>query len=210
MRRACLTLIGLMAAATAVRAEDCTKDVLAAFEKQRTSKAFRVSMTQPSAEGPVDMTVDYIPPNKMLQTVKSAAMAGDQQTMLVGDRAFAGSSGSFEELLPQFTQSIVAEVNSALGAPPANLGQFECLGKTGFEGKDYLAFRSTDKNAQPGTDPGAVLARTIYVDSENGLPAFNVVAAVSGKADPVLKATYSYPTDIVIEAPEHAPVQKYR
>lgn len=210
MRRAGFLLLSVLTLSGPAWAEDCTKDVLAAFEKQRTSKAFRVAMTQPSAEGPVDMTVDYIPPAKMLQTVKSAAMAGDQQTMLVGDRAFAGSSGSYEELLPQFTQSIIAEVNAAVGEPPKNLGQFECLGKTPFEGKDYLAFRASDKEAQPGTDPGSVLGRTIYVDIETGLPAYNVVAAVSGKIDPVLKASYTYPTDIVIEAPEHAPIQKVR
>lgn len=209
MRRLAICVAWLALAGSAA-AEDCTKDVLAAFEKQRASKAFRVSMTQPSAEGPVDMTVDYIPPNKMLQTVKSAAMAGDQQTMLVGARAFAGSSGSFEELLPQFTQSIVAEVNAAVGEPPKNLGQFACLGKVPFDGKQYLGYRTTDQQTQQGVDPGSVLGRTIYVDIETGLPAFNVVAAVSGKTEPVLKAIYTYPTDIVIEAPEHAPVQKVR
>lgn len=210
MRRAAFVLISAFALSVPALADDCTKDVVAAFEKQRTSKAFRVAMTQPSAEGPVAMTVDYIPPGKMLQTVKSAAMAGEQQTMLVNDRAFAGSSGAFEELLPQFTQSIIAEVNSAVGGPPQNLGQFECLGKAAFEGKDYTAYRSADKDVKPGTDPGSVLARTIYVDIETGLPAFNVVATVSGKDAPVLKAVYSYPTDIVIEAPANAPVQKLR
>ncbi len=210
MRRAALVCVSILSLIGPASAEDCTKDVVAAFEKQRTSKAFRVAMTQPSAEGPVDMTVDYIPPGKMLQTVKSPAMPGEQQTMLVGDRAFAGSSGAFEELLPQFTQSIVAEVHSAVGGPPQNLGRFECLGKTSFEGKDYTAFRSTDKDVKPGTEPGAVLARTIYVDIETGLPAYNVVGTVSGKEPPVMKATYSYPTDIVIEAPANAPVQKLR
>src|SRR5512137_1745040 len=93
-------------------AADCTADVVAAFQKQRTSKAFRVSLTQPTAEGDVAMTVDYLPPDRMLQTVKSPAMPGDQQTMLVGNRAFAGSDGAFEELLPQFTQSIISEFNA--------------------------------------------------------------------------------------------------
>ncbi len=206
MRRAVVAILSLIAAAPAL-AEDCSKDVAAAFEKQRTSKAFRVAMTQPSAEGPVEMTVDYLPPNKMLQTVKAAHMPGEQQTMLVDGRAFAGSSGAFEELLPQFTQSIVAEVATAVG-PPKNLGTFECLGKVAFDGKDFVGYRTSDQPA--GSDPAATMARTIYVDPTTGLPAFNVVAAMSGKAEPVMKAVYSYPADLTIVAPAGAPVQKLR
>ena len=208
MFRVSIAALSLLGFAPSANAEDCTKDVVAAFDKQRTSQAFRVAMTQPSAEGPVDMTVDYIPPGRMLQTVKSAAMAGDQQTMLVGDRAFAGSNGSFEELLPQFTQSIVAEVTAAVGKSPEKIGEFECLGKTAFEGKDYVTYRSLDKDVPPGTPPEKVLGRTIYIDPDSGLPAFNVVGTVSGKDAPVMKATYTYPTDIVIEAPQGAPIQK--
>ena len=210
MLRVSMAVLALLAFAQTAHAGDCTKDVVAAFEKQRASKAFRVAMTQPSAEGPVEMTVDYIPPGRMLQTVKSAAMAGDQQTMLVGDRAFAGSAGAFEELLPQYTQSIVAEVATAVGKPPENIGHYECLGSTSFEGKDYLAYRSADKEAQPGAAPDQMLGRTIYVDPATGLPAYNVVGTTSGKDVPVMKAAYSYPTDIVIEAPQGAPIQKIR
>jgi hypothetical protein len=215
MRRFGWVVLGAMvcaplAFATAALADDCTKDVIAAFEKQRTSKAFRVSMTQPTAEGPADMTVDYLPPNRMLQTVKSAAMAGVQQTMLVGDRAFAGSEGAFEELLPQFTQSIVAEVETALAKPQANIGNFECVGKTTFDGKEFLAYRAADKKVEAGVKPEDVLARTIYVEPASGLPAYNVVGAVSGKGDLVMKVAYSYPTDVVIEAPQGAPMQKSR
>lgn len=207
MRRACLFVLTLLATTSAALAEDCAKDVLAAIEKQRASKAFRVSMEQPTAEGPVKMTVDYMPPDRMLQTVTGNHMPGEQQTMLVGERAFAGSSGAFEELLPQFTQSIVAEVRSAVGKP-GDIGAFECAGKQSFEGKDYLAYRAVDKDAKPGQSPDDVLARTIYVDPATGLPAYNVVAAMSGKTPPIMKADYSYPADLVIEAPANAPVQK--
>lgn len=190
-------------------ADDCTKDVLAAFEKQRTSKAFRVEFSQPTAEGEAQMKIDYIPPDKMLQTVTSPAMPGEQQTMLVGDRAFAGTSGAFEELLPQYTQSIVAEVRNALGSPPQNLGAFECLGPAKLDNRDLLAYRTADK-ASAGADPAKVMARTIYVDPANGLPAFNVVAVLAANSDPVMKVKYSYPNDIEIIAPEHAPLQKLR
>ncbi|MEQ1716127.1 MAG: hypothetical protein ABL907_09110 [Hyphomicrobium sp.] len=210
MRRLVVSSLLVALSASFVQAADCTGDVVAAFDKQRTSKAFRVAMTQPTAEGEVEMTVDYLPPDKMLQTVKSPAMPGDQQTMLVGSRAFAGSSGSFEELLPQFTQSIVAEVQTALGGTGKAIGTFECLGKMAYEGRDLLAFRASDKEASPGTAPEHVMARTVYVDPASGLPAFNVVASEAGKDKPAVKVIYTYPEDIVIEAPVGAPIQKIR
>jgi hypothetical protein len=208
MRHCFLPLLLLVAAGPAV-ADDCTKDVVAAFDKQRTSKAFRVEFSQPTSDGEVQMKIDYMPPDKMLQTVTSPAMPGEQQTMLVGSRAFAGTSGSFEELLPQFTQSIVAEVKEAIGGTPQNLGSFECLGAVKLDNQDLVAYRTASKPAA-GADPSKIIARTIYVDPASGLPAFNVVAALAGGADPVMKVRYSYPTDIEIVAPGNAPVQQLR
>jgi hypothetical protein len=208
MRRLFLVLLPLVAAGPALAA-DCTKDVVAAFEKQRTSKAFRVEFSQPTAEGEAQMRIDYIPPDKMLQTVTSPAMPGEQQTMLVGDRAYSGTSGTFEELQPQFTQSIVAEVRTALGASPQKPGSFECLGSAKLDNRDLVAYRTVE-TIPPGTDPAKVVARTIYVDPATGLPAFNVVAAMGGNADPVMKVKYTYPNDIEIIAPKNAPAQKLR
>lgn len=203
MRPIALALICSVLTPAAAWAADCSADVAAAFEKQRAAKSYRIAMTQPTAEGPVEMTVDYILPDRMLQTVVAPHMPGEQQTMLVGDRAFAGSGGGFEEMLPQFTQSIVSEFRASTGAAQ-NLGKFECIGKQSFEGQEYLAYRTVDQ-ASGAADP---LARTIYVDEATGLPAFNVVANLAGKSPPAMKATYSYPKDLVIEAPEGAPVQK--
>ena len=205
MRASYLALL-LIAAATPAFADDCSKEVLAAFEKQRTSKVFRVEFSQPSAEGDVHMIIDYMPPDKMLQTVTSPAMPGEQQTMLVGNRAYAGSGGAFEELLPQFTQSIVAEFAQAVGEPK-NLGAFECVGNSKVDGQDFVAYRLSEKAAD-GADTSKVMARTVYVDPATGKPAYNVIAALSGTAPPALKVKYSYPTDVEIVAPVNAPVQK--
>jgi hypothetical protein len=208
MRSLTLILLSVLAAGSA-SAADCTKDVLAAFAKQRSSKAFRGEFSQPTAEGEAKMTIDYMPPDKMLQTVTSPAMPGEQQTMLVGNRAFAGTSGAFEELLPQYTQSIVAEFKESVSAPTGNLGTFECLGATKLDSQSLVAFRTADKGPA-GPDASKQMARTIYVDAGTGLPAYNIVAPLAANADPVLKVKYSYPTDIEIVAPEHAPVQKLR
>jgi hypothetical protein len=205
MRPFCLAL-SLLVAAGPTAAADCTNDVLIAFAKQRASKAFRVEFSQPSAEGEVHMKIDYMPPDKMLQSVTSPAMPGEQQTMLVGNRAFAGSGGAFEELLPQYTQSIIAEFNNAIGVPK-DLGSYECLGKSKLDDREFLAYRTAEK-VPDGADTSKIMARTIYVDAATGKPVYNVIAALSGNADPALKIKYSYPTDVEIVAPANAPVQK--
>ncbi len=202
----CLAALSI-AVATPAFATDCTKDVLAAFEKQRASKKYRVEFSQPTAEGEVHMKIDYMLPDKMLQTVTSPAMPGEQQTMLVGNRAFAGNSGSYEELQPQYTQSIVAEMQQAVWPSPQNLGSFECTGPAKLDEQNLIAYRTADKSPA-NADRSKILARTIYVDPTTGLPAFNVVATLAGGANPVLKIKYSYPADIEIVAPANAPVQK--
>ncbi|MET0639629.1 MAG: hypothetical protein ABWZ19_06400 [Hyphomicrobium sp.] len=209
MRLFVVAIVGFAVTSPALAAgADCSPDVLAAIQKQLALKAFRVEFTQPTAEGDAHMKIDYMPPGRMLQTVTSPAMPGEQQTMLVNNRAFAGSGGSFEELMPQFTQSIIAEVSSAL-ARPTKLKDYECLGTVKYENQDLLGYRSEDKS-HPQADPSKTIARTIYVDPKTGLPAFNVVAALSEGSKPVIEVKYSYPTDIDIVAPANAPVQKLR
>lgn len=188
--------------------KDCSADVLAAVRKQLALKAFRVEFSQPTAEGEAHMRIDYMPPLRMLQTVTSPAMPGEQQTMLVNNRAYSGAGGSFEELQPQFTQSIIAEVAEAL-ARPSKLEGYECLGTVKYENQDLLAYRSEDK-AHPQADPAKALARTIYVDPNTGLPAYNVIAALAEGSKPLREVKYSYPTDINIVAPANAPAQKLR
>lgn len=207
MGRCLIVLASCCLLVAPVFAADCTESVKAAFVKQHEHKTYRVSMSQPTAEGPVQMTIDYVLPDKMLQTVVAPHMPGEQQTMLVGDRAFAGTSGAFEELLPHLVQSVISEFRVATSPETQNLGSFECLGKQAFEGKEFVAYRASDK---PASNPDDTLARTIYVDEASGLPAYNVIAAVTGKAEPVLKVVYSYPTDIEIVAPAGAPVQSPR
>lgn len=187
---------------------DCSADVLTAIRKQLSLKAFRVEFSQETAEGEAHMRIDYMPPLRMLQTVTSPAMPGEQQTMLVNNRAFSGSGGSFEELQPQFTQSIIAEVAEAL-ARPSKLEGYDCLGTVKYENQDLVGYRFEDKT-HPQTDRAKTVTRTIYVDPKTGLPAYNVIATLAENAKPLREVKYSYPTDINIVAPQNAPVQKLR
>lgn len=201
---------GLTFAAPA-KAADCAAEVTAAFEKQRKAKGYRTTSLDQSPQGLVSVQIDYAAPDRMHQTVRHPNHAEPIETIAIGRWAWATMGGGWEELQPQFAQSVTAHVRDALVAPLPEVKGFSCLGKVSFEGKEYVAYRSSE--APPVTPPdrgpgaatpaaaSAVLVRTVYVDPANGLPMFNVVADAKPGSEPVFKAAFSYPDDIKIDAP---------
>ena len=89
--------------------------------------------------------------------------------MLYGQRAYSRQGSKWEELMPAVAQTIIAQVREAVVEPPKDVGNFDCLGTTTLDGKEYLAYRSVEKQADAGAATGApMLHRTIYVDPEDG------------------------------------------
>ncbi len=207
-------LVAGVAIAGPVKAADCAAEVTAAFEKQRKTKAFRMSAETKGDQGPVAMQVDYVPPDRMHQTVRHPSHKEPLETIAIGRWAWGTMGGGWEELQPQFAQAVVAHMRQTLVDPLQSPAAFTCLGKLSYDGKDYVAYRSEDGAASgaaqpPDKGPGAAaanpasaaLVRTVYVDPASGLPMFNVVAETKPGADPVFKAVFSYPADLKIDAP---------
>lgn len=214
MQRIVFSGLALLLVVTSAAAADCKQEVLQSFEKQRKSPGFRMAAemiqqaNSSTAPEQVKLTVDYLPPDRMHQTVESPGLPAPMETVLVGTRAWATNGGGFEELRPEFAQSIVSHVRETLVDPPADNSDYVCLGKQTYGGKEFVGYRTNDANVKP--DDKNAVQRTIYVDPATGLPAFNIVAAVSGDQPPVFKGSYSYPTDIKIDAIEGAPVATSR
>jgi hypothetical protein len=96
---------------------------------------------------------------------------------------------------------------------------FECLGTVAFEGKTYAGYRTSDdddprqevvvvavgkigqKEDLARLKQQLMLWRTILVDGQTGLPAYEIRASADQLNDPVWKAQYTYPRDIMIEPP---------
>ncbi len=189
----------------------CKEEVAAAFNKQRTSRAFSMDAQLKAEIGPVQIKVEYQPPDRMRQKI-IAPNQEPLETVLVGTRAWSRQGSAWEELMPAVAQTIIAQVRQAVVDPPKEVGEFECLEKTTVDGKEYLAYRSVEK---AGADAKGSLVsrpvhRTIYVDPETGLPAINIVVEDKPDAVPLFHGVYAYPTDIEIEGYPDAPLAKIR
>lgn len=187
-----------LALATAAAAADCKAEVLAAFEKQRQTKAFRSYSESPGEKGPIKVTVDYMPPAKMHQTVVTPDHPAPIETIAIQRWAWATMGGGWEELQPQFSQSAVAAMKDVLVEPLKDPGDMTCLGKVTYDGKEYLGYENVGKAGDAGQPQ---LKRTVYIDPATGLPAVNVVSDTKDGAAPVYKGVYSYPDDIAIDSP---------
>lgn len=209
-RCAVLCALTLVLAGTAAADDKCRQAISDAFAKQRQVRGFTVDTDVKSPAGPVHIKVAYQPPDRMHQTI-NAPNQGPLETVLYGTRAYSRQGGAWEELMPAVAQTIIAQVRAAAVDPPQEVGDFTCLGTTTLDGKEYLAYRSVEKQADAGAATGTpVLHRTIYVDPKTGLPAVNTVAGEGEGAEVVFKSLYAYPEKLEIEDHPDAPLVKMR
>jgi hypothetical protein len=200
-----------VSAGPALSAGSCKDEVAAAFTKQRASHAFSMAADVRGESGAVKITVEYIPPDRMRQTI-IAPNQRPLETVLVGTRAWSRQGGGWEELMPAVAQTIIAQVRQAAVDPPKEVGEFECVDKATIDGKEYLAYRSVE--AHGGEAKGSTVSRpvhrTIYVDPKTGLPAMNIVMEDEPDAVPLFHGVYAYPADLKIEGFPNAPLVKIR
>ena len=195
---------------------ECKDEVLSALGKQRKSKSFRMETSMVSEQGPVKMTVEYLPPGRMHQVVSVAVEPKPTETLVVDGRAWAKDGDAWEELSEDTAKQMVAQINEQLGDEDGTIGTVACLGSTAVEGQELMAYRiendaqtgpknmspdAKDKAAAALADEGRPL-RMFYVDPKSGLPVRSIFARANKLEKPIFKAVYSYPADISIEAPK--------
>ena len=211
MRRLLMATALIFTAGGAAEAASCKDEVATALERQRKSSGFRMETKMISEQGPVDMTVDYVLPDRMRQIVKSAIDPVAVETVLVGNLAWSRREGEpWVPLNPQLTNALVNQLEQNLGEEQeGTLTDFECLGKKPVDGRDMLAYQG--ENEQPGPKDMSKEkppklpdrpVRIIYVDTITGLPMRSIFARADKLDKPIFQAQYSYPVDLKIEAPK--------
>jgi hypothetical protein len=212
MRRMLTAVALLIVASAAAQAASCKDEVATALERQRKMSGFRMETVMLSPEGKVNMTVDYMLPDRMRQVISSVADPTPVETVLVGNLAWTRRKDEpWTPLNPQLTNALVNQMQSTFGEDPGVLGDFECLGKKPVGDKDMLAYQGENegagpKNLSPDAKDKPKLAdrpvRIIYVDSTTGLPMRSIFVRANKIDKPIFEATYSYPVDLKIEAPK--------
>ena len=206
-----------LALATALPAfADCKEEVLAALDKQRKASGFRMETNMVSEQGPVKMTVEYMPPDRMRQIVTVAVNPAPVESILVGGKAWIKDGDAWKELAPDITGEMVNQLDETLGDDRGTIGTVACLGSTAIDSLELMAYR-VENDAQVGPEDRspdakekarAALAdearplRMFYIDPKTGLPMRSVFARANKLDKPIFKATYTYPPDIKIEAPK--------
>ena len=211
MRRAAAILLLTFVGSPAIAA-DCASEVQAAFEKQRMQPAYRVMSKQPSPTGEINTQTDFQRPDRMYNKIEVPGEPGALETYAIGTWAWASHGFGFQELQPQFAQSVTFDVSATLNTPAKASEAFTCLGKVSRDGRELLAYQ-TEPKASPDKPVGPenpALARTVFVDATTGLPALNIVGEAKPDAPAVVSAAYSYPADINIEAPPAVPAGRTR
>jgi len=183
--------------------KECGKEVMAAFDKQRTGKGWKADIISKTASGVQTQTFTYVPPSSMYRKVEAP---GNQsvETIAIGTYAWFDEGNGWYEMQPQFATIVTKHLRSVFAPEKKEPPAYICLGEVTYEGKTYKGYHTP-----PGTDGDTTgLTRTIYIDPKNGLPAFNLISKVGQEADPNTRQAYSQPDNLKVEAPVGAPMAK--
>lgn len=202
MRRFAAVFAPFALAASAACADDCSSAVQAAFEKQRVQKGYHLVIKQQSERGEVETVRDYVAPDRMYNQMTVPGEPAPLQTIAIGRWAWGNQGGGWEELQPQFAQSVTSDVASALQLPVELKDAFACLGKVTRDGMEFIGYRTLPGPAPNANEPP--LLRTVLIDAATGLPVRNIIAPAKEGAASLVETVYSYPPDVSVEAPNGA------
>jgi hypothetical protein len=219
----------LLCAVCTEASADCRDEVVAAFERLRTSgRPYRKEVTfVVSDQQTFHGTVEFLPPDRKRE-ITSPSYGGTYETIWVGQRAWFNDGGwpwawrwpwGWRERDPRLMQMEFAKGKDFSTLPerpvPAD-AVFECLGRVEFSGTAYIGYRAPlDKRIEtvgPLSEARerALLRqlqlmpqewRTVFVDPQSTLPAYELVAQENQLDNPRDKVQYTYPNDIKIERP---------
>ncbi|MGE0024245.1 MAG: hypothetical protein AB7S70_11515 [Hyphomicrobium sp.] len=208
MKRYTVAVLGIVATCGSALA-DCRTEVDQAFSKLRGSKGFRLETTIVNEQqGTLRMTVDYQLPDRMHQRITLGDQAQTMETIAIGPKVWSNQGQGWTEVPANFAEMITKQLKDSVAEPSQSKLDYECLGDTTFESKEYVAYKAalpaTPEEAAKGDKQAPAVpanTQTLYVDKSTGLPARNVVTKGSEPDKRLFDGTFSTPSDITIKEP---------
>jgi hypothetical protein len=182
---------------------DCKAEVDGAFAKLREAKAFRMASKIVNPQGTLNISVDYMLPDRMHQRVRLGESPAEMETIAIGEKVWSNQGQGWAEVPENFAGEIVKQIQQTVAAPSQSKIVYSCLGDKEFEGKTYAAYSATLPAAETtkAEAPGKPTMQTLYIDKSSGLPARNIVAAEGAPDQRLFDGTFSTPTDVEIKEP---------
>lgn len=195
-----MTLIALLSPAV-VHAADCNAEVDAAFTKQRKSGSFKMATNLINERGLVQMTVDYVLPNKLHQVTKTLTSPAPSEIILIGNQAWSNNGEGWKVMPDDFAEELRTQMQQTVVNPPDDPLVYTCGVDAELDGRPMKLYEGRDRKAKADEN---LPVRRLYVDAKSGLPERNEVAPASKPERPFFTAKYTYPETITIEAPQVA------
>lgn len=192
------SLIALLVPATAHA--DCNAEVNAAFEKQRKSGSFRMASTLVNERGLVQMTVEYVLPNKLHQVSKTLTDPNASEIILIGNQAWSSNGEGWKVMPDELAEQLRDQMQQTVVDPPKDPLHYTCGLDAELNGRPMKLYEGTERDKK-GNKAEGLPVRRLYIDAESGLPVRNEVAPVGKPDRPFFTANYTYPEAITIEPP---------
>lgn len=217
----CLVLVLALAVSTPywfavpARAEDCTSAVAAAFEKLRNAQSFRMETKITNAQGRLNLTVDFMPPDRMHQKVRLDDQAQEMELIVIGDKAWSNQGQGWVALPENFATEVAKQVKATMAGATKAEAKYECGADEAFEGRpaaSYVADLKAPEVEKPGMSKsdtpepaGPANKQTLYIDKETGLPVRNVVTDGKDASKRLFDGWFRMASGIAIEPPKTTP-----
>lgn len=166
-----------------------------AMKRAIASGPYRVESVATMPDAVSESRVDIVPGKAMHAVSTSGEL--QYQTIVIGQRAWMNTDGSWQEMPAEMAATTVAGLKSA-AADPDTLGVISgetCLGASVVDGRDVLRY-SYDMSTS-----GTLGHSDVMVDAATGLPIrTETQTTISGTMSTIV-STYTYDAAITVEAP---------
>lgn len=180
----------------------CADEVAASLQKLRKSSWFRMNTHMITENGPTQMLIDYILPDRMHQTVTVHTTGRKSEVILVGGEAWSKQGdGAWAPLPSKLIDALKEQMRDTVLQEQTDVGNYKCQGRTQVEGKDVFSYKLDSEVSKQGERQNDTF-RMFYVDAVTGLPATAALMVPGREQKPIFKTDYSYPLDLSIEPPK--------